>query len=178
MEVQPAAHFGGDGMRKLIVAAALVAGVAFSPAAQARDFGQIYTQCGLGGLIAGSVPWLAVITNITWDLGTTAISSEATTPEACHGGKAQTAAFINDSAPQLEQDLARGQGAHLTALLELSGCSKEAQPAITSALRLDLAGALAAPGAATRSRYQQAEALFDLYTARLQADFALACSGG
>lgn len=165
-------------MKKLIVAAAIMAAAAFAPRAQARDFGQIYTQCGLGGLIAGSVPVLAVITNITWDLGTTAISSEATTPESCHGGAAKTAAFINQAAPQLEQDLARGQGQHLTALLELSGCSAEAQPAITSALRSDLSRSLAAPGAAVRSGYQQAEALYDLYTARLQADFAQVCTGG
>ncbi len=165
-------------MKKLILAGAVAAVMAFAPQAQARDFGQIYTQCGLGGLIAGSVPVLAVITNITWDLGTTAISSEATTPEACHGGAAKTAAFINDAAPQLEQDLARGQGQHLAALLELSGCSAAAQPAITTALRGDLSAVLSAPGAASRTSYQQAEALYDLYTARLQADFAQACTGG
>lgn len=165
-------------MRKLLVAVAVAAGVAFSPPAQARDFGEIYTQCGLGGLIAGSVPVLAVITNITWDLGTTAISSAATTPEACHGGAERMAAFINQAAPELEQDLARGQGPYLAALLELSGCSAASQPAITGALRGDLAAALAAPGAATRTRFDQAAGLFNLYTARLQADFGRACSGG
>lgn len=165
-------------MKKLIMSAVIAAGLALAPQAQARDFGQIYTQCGLGGLIAGSVPVLAVITNITWDLGTTAISSEATTPESCHGGAAKTAAFINESAPQLEQDLARGQGQHLAALLELSGCSAAAQPAITTALRNDLSVVLSTPGAAARSSYQQAEGLYNLYTSRLQADFAQVCSGG
>lgn len=40
-----------------------------------RTFGQIYTQCGLGAMIAPHTPVVAAITNVTWDLGTTAISS-------------------------------------------------------------------------------------------------------
>jgi hypothetical protein len=163
-------------MRKFIVAALFAVGVIASPPAQAREFGEIYTQCGLGGLIAGSVPVVAVITNITWDLGTTAISSNVSSPETCRTVVVRTAAFINDAAPRLEQDLARGQGPHLAALLELSGCSASAQPAITAALRADLSRSLAAPGAASRTGYQQAAGLFDLYTARVQSDFAKVCT--
>jgi hypothetical protein len=165
-------------MKKMLVAAAFAVGVAASPPAQARDFAEVYTQCGLGGLIAGSIPWLAVITNITWDLGTTAITSNVSSPETCKGVAAKTAAFINDAAPRIEQDLARGQGPYLAALLELSGCQSSSQAAVTSALRTDLGATLASPGAASRSGYQQAASLYQLYTSRLQSDFTGVCTAG
>jgi hypothetical protein len=165
-------------MMDFIVAGVLAVSVAYAPQSRTRDFGEIYTQCGLGGLIAGSVPVVAVITNITWDLGTTAISSAVSSPETCRNPEARTAAFINEAAPKLEQDLARGQGAHLTALLELSGCPASAQPAITDALRVDLALRLSSPAAAGRTSYQQAASFHEMYTGRIQADYAKVCSGG
>jgi|SRR5690606_9618697 len=149
-------------MKKIITGT--VAALAFSIVgmqnAAARDFADIYTQCGLGAIIAPKNEAVAAVTNVTWDLGTTAISSEATTPESCKGGQAQTAAYIYDVYPQLEKDLAKGDGAHLTALLTIAGCDSQVQDSVAQALRSDFATTVSAQGYSSRSRFEQAESLY------------------
>ena len=48
-----------------------------------REFADIYTECGLGAMIAPNNEAVAAVTNVTWDLGTTAISSDASSEENC-----------------------------------------------------------------------------------------------
>ena len=92
----------------------LVIVLALPLSGMAREFGEIYTDCGLGGLIGSAIGSkedtlanvAAVVTNITFDLGTTAISSNTTSPETCARGKEQTAAFIYESYESLETDIA------------------------------------------------------------------------
>lgn len=125
-------------------------------AAQARDLGAVYIECGLGGLIAQQTPALAVTTNITWDLGTTAISSEASSPESCKGGAAQTAMLILESYETIEQQLAAGQGEHLSALFTLAGVAAEDQADLIAALRVAFAEQVAREDYTSRSRFDNA----------------------
>ena len=74
---------------------AFAASLLLAQAAGAREFADIYTDCGLGALIAPRTPAVAAVTNVTFDLGTTAIISNVSSPETCQGGKALAAAFIN-----------------------------------------------------------------------------------
>ena len=142
-----------------------------------RDFGSIYTDCGLGGLIASHTNWAAVITNITWDLGTTAISSELSSAENCKGGKKEkTAAFILQSYAQLEKDLAQGEGAHLNALVALSSCAANVKSELTNALRTDFAKQVSAPDYGTQTRVQQAETLYMAVQRQLEGPFAQSCN--
>jgi hypothetical protein len=159
----------------VMAAAAALAAAAVQPAA-AREFADIYTECGLGAMIAPNNTVVAAITNVTWDLGTTAISSNASSPETCQGGKAKAAAFIHDAYPQLAQDLARGRGQHLQTLVTLAGCSADAQPALVQAVRADFAQIAAQPGYAQQPRQQQAAALYDALQQRTTGQFAGACT--
>jgi hypothetical protein len=141
-------------------------------AAGNRDFGQIYTECGLGALIFPTNDVLAAITNVTWDLGTTAVSSNVSSPDTCAGGKkkaAKAAAFIVQAYAQLEQDLARGEGQHLSNLVSIAGCPAEAQAAVSAGLRQDLAADVAAPAYGSATRYDQAKSLFDHLSQRAEA---------
>lgn len=160
-------------MKKIITgtAVALAFSVVGMQNAAARDFADIYTQCGLGAVIAPKNEPVAAITNVTWDLGTTAISSEATTPESCKGGQAKTAAYIYDVYPQLEQDLAKGDGAHLTALLTIAGCDAAVQDSVAQTLRSDFATTVSAQGYSSQSRFEQAAKLHQ----RLHQVTAQAC---
>lgn len=102
-------------MLRSIRVATVVAVVAFgllvnSQTSMSREFADIYTDCGLGAMIAPKTPGVAAVTNVTWDLGTTAVSSNISSPDACVGGKEKTAAFIHDSYSSLEEDLAKGDG--------------------------------------------------------------------
>lgn len=102
---------------------------------------------------------MAVVTNVTWDLGTTAVSSHLTSPNTCKGGQARTAAFIYQSYPQLENDLAQGQGEHFATLLSVAGCPAETHASVGSELRHQFAESVAHPSYASQTRYELAEQL-------------------
>jgi hypothetical protein len=138
------------------------ASLLLAQAAGAREFADIYTDCGLGALIAPRTPAVAAVTNVTFDLGTTAIISNVSSPETCQGGKALAAAFINDAYEPLEADLARGQGKYLDSLATLAGVRDEGKAAFASGLRKEFAASVAAEDYAGKNRFQKAENLYNL----------------
>ena len=82
----------------------LIVTLALRQIGMAREFAEIYTDCGIGGMIAPRSDAVVAITNVTWDLGTTAISSNISSPDSCSGGQAEKAVFIHDSYDVLELD--------------------------------------------------------------------------
>ena len=128
----------------------------------ARDFAEIYTDCGLGGMIAPRSDAVAAVTNVTWDLGTTAISTNISSPDSCSGGKAEKAAFIHESYDALETDLASGHGVYLDALVALSGHEGEARERFIAAMRSGFAKIVAAPEYPEQDRFTKSEALYNL----------------
>lgn len=160
------------------VAAAVVFLLVGTQSAVAREFADIYTECGLGALIAPKNSAVAAVTNVTWDLGTTAISSNISSPDTCKGGQDKQAAFIHDTYPQLEKDLARGEGRHLKTLLAIAGCSARVHGDVARALRQDLGEMVTESGYTTQSRYEQAKGLYERFNRRIESDFAQSCSVG
>lgn len=153
-------------MKKLGLAIATASILAVTGAqANDRTFGEIYVECGLGGMIGSTVQdkstsqILAIVTNVTWDLGTTAISSNITSPGTCQNTQVKTAALIFETYPQLEADLAKGEGPHLTALLNVAGCDAKSHAQVVQGLRADLAASASAETYATQTRFEQAEVL-------------------
>jgi hypothetical protein len=146
---------------KLGLFAIAAAAFCFAQSASAREFADIYTECGLGAMIAPNNAAVAAVTNVTWDLGTTAISSNASSADSCKGGKTKTAAYIFQSYAQLEKDLAKGQGQHLTALMTIAGCAADTQADVARSLREGFASSVASPAYATQTRYERAETLFN-----------------
>jgi hypothetical protein len=142
----------------LVFAASLV----LAQAATAREFADIYTDCGLGAVIAPRTPAVAAVTNVTFDLGTTAIISNISSPDTCQGGQALAAAFINNAYEPLEADLARGQGEYLDSLAALAGVSEDGKVSFAAGLRQDFAASVAATDYAHQSRFQKAENLYNL----------------
>jgi len=165
-------------MKLITVITTLVASFFFIMAAQAsdREFADIYTECGLGAMIAPRNPAVAAVTNVTWDSGTTAISSDATTPDACKGGKSKAAAFMLESYPSLERDLAQGTGEHLSTLLNIVGCEEASQSEISLALRQDFAEIVSRDGYSTQTRYEKVEGLFNIFTGLVSEQYADVCT--
>ena len=145
-----------------IVLPILVAMLALPHFGMAREFAEIYTDCGIGGMIAPRSDAVAAVTNVTWDLGTTAISSNITSPDSCSGGQAEKAAFIHDSYDALEADLASGHGAYLDALAALAGHEGQTQERFVTAVRSGFAELVASPGYPEQDRFAKAEALYNL----------------
>ena len=128
----------------------------------AREFADIYIDCGLGAMIAPRTPVVAAITNVTFDLGTTAILSNASSPDTCHGGQARAAAFIHEAYDSLEVDLAQGQGEYLDSLTLLVGVQQADKAAFVQTLRDEFANQVAQQSYAEQTTYEKAENLYNL----------------
>lgn len=144
------------------IAAALTAFTAASAFAQStRAEPNPWLDCGIGAMIFpdANLEVGAGISNIIWDLGTTAVTSAASSPETCNGlDNVTSAAFIQRTYPTLEKELARGYGDNLTALAGLVGAEDE--QAFVAALREEMAAEVAAPTFAELSYDEKAQALY------------------
>ena len=107
-----------------ILGTALISGNA--NAEKEFDFQKVYVGCGLGGMIGSAIDnetasqVLAISTNITFDLGTTANISYYSSDDTCYNNKAVTVAFINQSYEKLEKEIAMGNGKYFDALTALA----------------------------------------------------------
>lgn len=161
-------EYKGMTMKKIKYFIAAAAIISISNAqADNREFADIYTECGLGAMIAPNNEAVAAVTNVTWDLGTTAISSNISSPDTCQGGKAKTAAYIHNTYAQLEADLAKGEGEHLAALLEITGCDSNKHNKIVYGLRADFTKTVSSQGYESQTRFQKAGALHNQLSQRV-----------
>lgn len=97
-----------------------------------------WMQCGIGAMIFKENETAAAISNIIWDLGTTAVSSNVSSQNTCEGIKVAAAEFINSTITNIEEETVVGEGEHLTAMLNLMGCEAAAHSAIIQDVRADL----------------------------------------
>jgi len=144
--------------------------------AHSREFADIYKECGIGGAIFKSNGTVAIISNVIWDLGTTAVLSNAISPDSCSGGEASAAAFAMQSYPAIERDLSKGEGEYLKTMLNMMGCEGDVQASLTDDLRVDMAKAMTVNGFESADRYGKASALFNTVDARIQQSYSTACT--
>ena len=148
---------------KLIALAGIsLTSLAVSSSVQAREFGDIYTQCGLGGAIFPNHEVMAAISNVTWDLGTTAVLSNASSEDSCSGSSVAAAAFIHESYATLEQDIAKGEGEHLSALMDIMDCSTTQRSGAVDVLRSDFSSVVSAEGYSASTQQAKSEELYNI----------------
>ena len=145
----------------LIVATSLTT-ITMMSTSNAREFGEIYTQCGIGAMIFKKNKTLAAISNITWDLGTTAVSSDYSSQENCKGSAVAKAAFIRSSYSPLEQDIAKGDGKHLNALMDIMQCDQKIRKDVVKSMRSDLSKTVSSVAYTKATPYQKAETLYNM----------------
>lgn len=121
-----------------------------------------FSDCGIGAALFPNTPVGAVISNVIWDVGTTAITSATASPQTCSGKRVTAAAFINDTYEQLTEETARGEGEHLTTVMNILECDSAHQGRAIAATRKAMGEAVAAPGYATQKRIEKASQLFDI----------------
>jgi hypothetical protein len=151
-------------MLKATLSAAILAGAFFAAPAKANI--NPWQQCGLGAMVFSDNGTAAAISNIIWDLGTTAVSSNISSPETCKGANVKTAQFIQQTFPVLEQEIAQGEGEYVAAMLNVRGCEATAHADIVSAIRNDFADKPAA----------DAQALYNIVESKVTSQFAASCS--
>lgn len=114
-------------------------------AAQAEDVKGVnpWTDCGIGAMIFPTTPVGAVISNVIWDAGTTAVTSNISSQQTCEGEKVKMALFIEDSYKMLEEETANGQGQHITAMLNIAGCNASSHAEIIQSVRTNYSKVIA-----------------------------------
>ncbi|MCK5897177.1 MAG: DUF3015 family protein [Cocleimonas sp.] len=145
-----------------VIATPLLALSLMTTASADREFGEIYTQCGIGAIIFKKNETLAAISNITWDLGTTAFSSNMSSEENCKGSAVAKASFIHSSYTALEQDIAKGEGQHLNALMDIMKCDTKARKDVVQAIRTDFSKTVSAVDYSSATAQQKSKQLYDM----------------
>mgnify|MGYP000052713887 CR=1 FL=1 len=159
-------------MNKLISSALMVGAftslMAMPAAAESNKNEKLnpWQDCGIGAMIFPENGAAAAISNIIWDLGTTAVSTNVSSQESCASSKAKTAMFIKATMPALEQDVASGEGEYVTAMLELRGCEATSHQAIIKAVRQDM----------VNKEADNAEALYEVLEERVATSFPASCA--
>ena len=160
-------------MKKSLILGSLVVALALGTNLHAKDsdksFGQIYTDCGIGGLLTAPIPeggghdFLAVVSNIVWDLGSTAISSNVSSVDTCASGKKEkVAAFINNSYQELEKDLAKGEGVYLDTLISMAKPENMDNISYKTQLRSDFSNVVSSVDYEKMNQYQKSESLYNI----------------
>ena len=118
----------------------------------------IFTQCGLGGIIAPGGAAAAII-NLLFS-SPTATTQGLVVPDSCAGGAASRAQFMSLAHDELLTEIAIGDGEYLDALLDHTGCSAAARPEVVADLR-SILGEMASSDALQQDN--SAEELFVQY---------------
>ena len=97
-----------------------------------------FAECGIGAAIFPKNATAATFSNAIWDFGTTAFSSQTSSPSSCSGATTTAAAFINETYPVLEEQFVKGSGSHVAALMDIMQCDTSAQSAVVSYVQGEL----------------------------------------
>lgn len=137
-----------------------------------------FSDCGLGAALFPNpdAAWAAITTNVTWDVGTTAVISAVSSPNTCNGGRAHTAQYITRTYASLETETAAGEGMYLEGMADVMSCEASVRPELFQRVRAEMATVMAAPGYAELDHVRKAEAYFNVVDGVAQKDFAASCS--
>lgn len=171
-------------MKKLAALAAVAFGLstlaaAPSAAQTTRDAPNPWVDCGIGAMLFpdDNLEVAAAISNIIWDLGTTAVTSAQSSPDTCNGlSNVRTAMFVKRTYAQLELETAKGEGEYLQALSELMGCSEDQRAAFIREVRSDMTDTFAQPGFASFTQDEKAQAYYFTVEAVAETRFAEQCT--
>lgn len=134
-----------------------------------------WRDCGIGAIIFPEIPIGAIVSNIIWDLGTTALISAAASEEQCKGKEVVAARFIFEAYPNLEEETAKGGGQHIHAVLNILGCESTSHADIISSLRPDFDKSLRNPDYVYKSSLVKAQDYYNMVIVKVSGDFAEQC---
>ncbi|MEX1196333.1 MAG: DUF3015 family protein [Pseudohongiellaceae bacterium] len=131
----------------LLTAMTLAAGLATTTSVQAQSQNiNPWQHCGIGAAIFDDNETAAALSNVIWDLGTTAVTSATMTPSTCAGEEVQVAEFIDQTYDVLAMETANGYGEHLSVALDLVGCSISENDQAVTELRSGLSDVISSSG--------------------------------
>jgi DUF3015 family protein len=121
-----------------------------------------WIDCGIGAMIFDETTWAAVSSNVIWDLGTTAVTSDQSSQNTCNSKKAMTALYIGVNYASLAEETAKGDGKHLRAMLDVTGCGSASQVGVIASVRSEFSQSLRNPAYAAMSSSAKAEDFYNI----------------
>lgn len=118
-----------------------------------------FSDCGIGAAIFSNNV-AASISNVIWDIGTTAVTSATASPETCNGKDAVVAEFIFESYDNLMEETANGSGQHISSLMNILELNEEVHADVISTIRMDMTSALSESTYSTLSSIEKAEIFY------------------
>jgi hypothetical protein len=146
----------------------LLAALPMTSFAQKKKELNPWIDCGIGAMIFDETGWAAVVSNVIWDLGTTAVTSDQMSQNTCNSKKAQTALYIGVNYASLTEESAKGDGKHLQAMLDVMGCESASRGAVIASVRSGLGQHLSSPDYLQKSTAAKAEEFYNIVTASSQ----------
>lgn len=121
-----------------------------------------FSDCGIGAALFPKTPLAAVLSNTFWDAGTTALTSATASPETCNAKAVAAAAFINETYENLLDETAAGHGQHLSAMLEVFGCSSSEKTNAVNEIRSELKDQINSDAFSNNTRLENASSYYDI----------------
>tara|TARA_B110000238_G_scaffold191663_1_gene226106 strand:+ start:2682 stop:3185 length:504 start_codon:yes stop_codon:yes gene_type:complete len=135
-----------------------------------------YVDCGIGAALFPNTHWAAVSSNVIWDAGTTAVTSATASPDTCQGAEVVAAKFINETYPSVIEDTANGQGAHLSAILEIFGCSGDSHAGIIQDVRSAMSDKVGSDAYSSMDQLQKSADYYGVINSAIKTDYADSCA--
>ncbi|ROQ17952.1 DUF3015 family protein [Marinimicrobium koreense] len=152
---------------KMVLISGLTAALSLASAGALAQNGEVgtgpnpFSDCGIGAAVFPTNGVAAALSNVIWDVGTTAVTSATASPETCSGKNVQAAAFIMESYDNLIEESAQGNGENLATLMSIMDVSEEQREAVTLSLRQEAADVVGSEEYLTLSSQQKAEAFYN-----------------
>ncbi len=134
-----------------------------------------FTDCGIGAALFPNTGWAAVSSNVIWDIGVTAVISATASPETCQAKSVEAAKFINETYPSVVEQTAQGGGEHLSAMLEIFGCSEAQHDAIIQFVRPTVGDLVESSEYAAQTEVQKAAHYYNVIHNAVAHQYASSC---
>jgi hypothetical protein len=135
-----------------------------------------WTDCGIGAMIFTNTAWAAAISNVIWDLGTTAVTSNVSSQNTCSSSKAsKVAMLIGTSYANLEDETVQGGGQHINAMMTVLSCEPSSQAKIIQSLKEDFTQSLQSTENVALTEQAKAGAYYNMVQAKVNGQFASQC---
>lgn len=147
-----------------LLGAAIIAStpVTFAETKAAGSGPNPFVDCGIGAALFPETHWAAVSSNVIWDIGTTALTSATASPETCSGKTVEAAQFILETYDNLAEESAKGNGEHLTAVLNIMECGASSHAPTTQAIRENVSNLIGESNYNSLSTTDKANSMFQI----------------
>jgi len=159
---------------KIVTTAAAVLLMAGSSVSSASDLNP-WTECGIGAMIFDNTPAAAVISNVIWDLGTTAVTSAGVSEQTCEGKTVAAARFVTETFANIEEETVKGNGQHLNAMLNIMGCEESSHSAIINSVRADFTKSIQGVSYTEKTTVEKAQNFYNIIQNQISNNYSQQC---